>query len=250
MLSFSFNPYTWDDTKERVDSDVLSLQLKDNKNKLIKVSNLSEDIIIIIPLKPQQDFTEKLWYFTRSDDLRIHVINVKYENTLLMLDIKPQKPTVHLFAYIRFGQRPTVEDYDLNATISHNEKCVWMLSTDGKSEGQTGCSLNPLAPIKVMAKRPGKYFLGLKNYNATTNMFHKREKRSCFGGRRRKRSCIEVKDPPTNPPQSKNVSVIPVYDSTTDKNYTLKVSSGSCVYWSEKLEMWIASGCQIGRAHV
>lgn len=245
MLSFCFKPYTWDVTKERVDSDLLSLKLKGEKNEQIKISNLSEDIIIVTPLTLLQNFTEKPWYFTRSDDLRIHVNNVKYENTLLMLDIKPQNPTVHLFAYLRFGHRPTVQDYELNTTISHNEKCVWILSTHGRSEGQTVCSLSPLAPIKMMARRPGKYFLGLKNYNATTNIAHKREKTSCFGGRRRKRSCIEVKDPPSIPAQSKNVSVIPVYDSTTDQNYTLKVSSGSCVYWSEKLEMWMASGCQV-----
>ena len=41
-----------------------------------------------------------------------------------MLEIKPQDPTVHLFVYMRFGQRPTAQDYDLNATISHDEKCV------------------------------------------------------------------------------------------------------------------------------
>ncbi|PFX18868.1 Latrophilin-like protein 1 [Stylophora pistillata] len=173
-------------TKERVDTDVLSLKLKDDKNEQIKISNLSDDIIIVTPLKHQQNFKEKQWYFRRSDDLRSHVINVKYENTLLMLDMKPQNPTLHMFAFVRqrFGQRPTVQDHDLNATISHNEK----------------------------------------------------EKRSCSGGRRRKRSCIELKDPPFTPQ---------VYDSTTDQNHTLKVSSGSCVYWSEKLEMRLASGCQI-----
>ena len=46
MLSFSFNPYTWDGTKERVGSDVVTLQLKNNDSKLIKVSNLTEDIVI------------------------------------------------------------------------------------------------------------------------------------------------------------------------------------------------------------
>ena len=58
MLSISFNPYTWDGTKERVGSDVLTLQLKNNKSELIKVSNLSEDIVIFIPLKPDKDLTK------------------------------------------------------------------------------------------------------------------------------------------------------------------------------------------------
>ena len=246
MLSFSFNPYTWDSTKERVGSDVVTLQLKDNDSKLIKVSNLTEDIVIVTPLKLQKiSASEKSWYFTKNDDLRFHEINVKYENTLLMLEIKPQDPTVHLFVYMRFGQRPTTQEYDLNATISHDRKCVWMISAHDKSEGQTVCSLNPHAPIQVLAERPGKYFLGFKNYNATVNLSNKREKRSCFGGGRRKRSCIEVKDPPPTSSQSENVPVIPVYDSTTDQNYTLKVALGSCVYWSEKFDKWISSGCRV-----
>ena len=246
MFSFSFNPYTWDSTKERVGSEVVTLHLKNNDSKLIKVSNLTEDIVIVMPLKFQKiSASEKSWYFTKNDDLRFHEINVKYENTLLMLEIKPQDPTVHLFVYMRFGQRPTTQDYDLNATISHDEKCVWMLSAHEKSEGQTVCSLNPNATIQVLAERPGKYFLGLKNYNATVNLSHTREKRSCLGGRRRKRSCVEVKDPPPTPPQSENVPVMPVYDSTTDQNYTLKVTLGSCVYWSEKIEKWISSGCRV-----
>ena len=241
MLSFSFNPYTWDSTKERVGSDVVTLQLKNNDSKLIKVSNLTEDIVIVTPLKLQKiSASEKSWYFTKNDDLRFHEINVKYENTLLMLEIKPQDPTVHLFVYMRFGQRPTTQDYDLNATISHDEKCVWMLSA-----GQTVCSLNPNATIQVLAERPGKYFLGLKNYNATINLSHTREKRSCLGGRRRKRSCVEVKDPPPSPPQTEKVSVIPVYDSKTDQNFTLKVALASCVYWSEKFDKWISSGCRV-----
>ena len=241
MFSFSFNPYTWDSTKERVGSDVVTLHLKNNDSKLIKVSNLTEDIVIVMPLKLQKiSASEKSWYFTKNDDLRFHEINVKYENTLLIMEIKPQDPTVHLFVYMRFNQRPTTQDYDLNATISHDEKCVWMLSA-----GQTVCSLNPNATIQVLAERPGKYFLGLKNYNATINLSHTREKRSCLGGRRRKRSCVEVKDPPPTPPQSQNVPVMPVYDSTTDHNYTLKVTLGSCVYWSEKFEKWISSGCRV-----
>ena len=93
-----------------------------------------------------------------------------------MLEIKPQDPTVHLFVYMRFGQRPTTQDYDLNATISHDEKCVWMPSAHEKSEGQAVCSLNPNATIQVLVERPGKYFFGLKNYNATVNLSHTREK--------------------------------------------------------------------------
>ena len=92
----SFNPYTWDSTKERVDSEVLFLDLKDNKSELLEVSSLPEDIVIVIPSKPRT-MPKELWYFTTDDDLRFHEITVKYENTLIQVEVKPQEPTVHLF---------------------------------------------------------------------------------------------------------------------------------------------------------
>lgn len=245
MLLFSFNPYTWDSTKERVGSDVVTLKLKNNYSEPIKVSNLPRNIDIVTPLKLQKNSLEKSRYFTKNDEVRFHEINVKYENTTLILNMKPEDPTAHLFVYMRFGQRPTSQDHDLNATISQDKKCVWMLSAHGKSQGQTNCSFYPYAPIQVLAEHPGKYFIGVRNAKATMNLSYKRQRRSCFGERRGKRSYVEVKDPPPTPLQSKNVPVIPVYDSNTDQNYILKVALGSCVYWSEKIEKWISSGCRV-----
>ena len=250
MLSIPFIPYTWDSTKHRVSSDVLVLDLKDEKSKLIKVSNLSNDIIITIPLKPQTIFPEKLGYFTRNDDLRFHEIYVEYENTLIVFEIVPLEPNMHFFAYMRYGQRPTSKDYDLNATVSLSEKCVWKPSAHGKKKGKTDCSFSE--PIETFAERPGKYFLGVKSYNATVAKSHRREKRSCFkfGSKRQKRSCVEVKDPPPTPPRSKSVTEVPVYDSKTDQNYTLRVALGSCIYWSEEREMWITDGCKVSEANL
>ena len=250
MLSIPFTPYTWDSAKHRVNSYVLVLVLKDEKSKLIKVSNLSNDIIITIPLKPQTIFREKLEYFTKNDDLRFHEIDVEYENTLILFEIVPQEPNIHFFAYMRYGQRPTSKDYDLNATVSLNENCVWKQSAHGSKEGKTECSFNQ--PIEAFAKRPGKYFLGVQSYNATVAKSHKREKRACFefGSKRQKRSCVEVKDPPPTPPQSKSATEVPVYDSKTDQNYTLRVALGSCLYWSEEREMWITDGCQVSETNL
>ena len=84
MLSIPFNPYTWDSTKHRVNSDVLALDLKVDTRKLIKVSNLSNYVIIVTPLQNQTVSFENGQYFTQNDNLRFHVIDVTYENTLIM----------------------------------------------------------------------------------------------------------------------------------------------------------------------
>ena len=245
MLSIPFNPYTWDGTKQRVNSDVLALDLKDETRKVIKVANLSDGVKLVTPLKPQEAIPENSQYFTNNDHLRFYEIDVEYEDTLIILEITPGEPSINLFVYMRYGQRPTIKEHDLKATISSNLMCVWMLSAHGKKNSETECSFNQFSPIKTLAKRPGKYFLGVQSYNGSANNSHRRKKRSCFGNRREKRSCVEVKDAPPSPPQSKNVTVVPVYDSDTDQNYTLRVALGSCVYWSEEREMWITDGCQV-----
>ena len=244
MLSIPFNPYTWDSTKQRVKSDVLALDLKDDTRKLIKVSNLSDNVIIVTPLQNQTVSFENSRYFTQNDNLRFHVIDVEYENTLIMLEITPTEANTNLFVYLRYGQRPTTQEHDLNATVSKTEKCVWSAGTHGRKDGKTKCS-QLTSPIETLAKRPGKYFLGVQGYNRTGTNSHKREKRSCFGNRRQKRSCVEVKDPPPTPPQGENVTVVPVYDSKSDHNYTLRVAHGGCVFWSEEKEKWITEGCRV-----
>ena len=243
MLSIPFNPYTWDSTKQRVKSDVLALDLKDDSHKLIKVSNLSDNVIIVTPL--QKTRTVSFEYFTQNDNLRFHVIDVEYENSLIMLEVTPTEANTNLFVYLRYGQRPTTQEHDLNATVSKTEKCVWSPGAHGRKDGKTKCSQLTSPIIETLAKRTGKYFLGVQGYNRSGTNSHNREKRSCFGNRRQKRSCVEVKDPPPTPPQGRNVTVVPVYDSKSDHNYTLRVAHGSCVFWSEEKEKWITEGCRV-----
>ena len=285
MLSIPFNPYTWDVTRELVDSDILALDLKDDERKLIKVSGLPNDVLIVTPLKPQQISLQIPQYFTQNDNLRFHQIDVKYENTLIMVEMASTDESVTLFVYMRHSQRPTTQVYDLNATISKQETCIWWNAQE-KSFGRVKCSSNRFTavPIETVARQPGRYFLGIQSYNTSVTSLKRqkrscfgnrrqkrscfgnrrqkrscfgnsrqkrscfgnsRQKRSCFGNRRQKRSCVQVKDSPPTPPQGKNVSLVPVYDPTISRNYTMRVALGSCVFWSEKLQMWTTEGCQV-----
>ena len=137
MLSIPFNPYTWDSTKQRVNSDVLALDLKDDTRKLIKLSNLSNNVIVVTPLKPQTVSFESPQYFTQNDNLRFHKIDVEYENTLIMLEITPTEANTNLLVYLRYGQRPTTQVHDLNAAVSKSEKCVWTPGTHDRKDGKT-----------------------------------------------------------------------------------------------------------------
>ena len=246
MLSIPFNPFTWDRTRERVNSDVLTLDLKDDKRKGIELSQLSNDVLIEIhvPLKAQNNTPgTPLHFFTKKNVPRIHEVNVVYENTMMLLDISPEGATATLVMYMGFGHRPTIQEHDFNATISRHGRCIWTRTSE-TLEGKSGCSSNVLTPIHILAKKPGMYYLAVESHNNLRKP-QMRQKRSCFGLRRQKRSCVEVKSPPPTTPQSKNITVVPVYDPSTDQNYTLRVSMGSCVYWSDKRQIWIADGCNV-----
>ena len=58
------------------------------KCKLIKVSNLSNYVIIVTPLQNQTVSFENGQYYPQNDNLLFHVIDVEYENTLIMMEIK------------------------------------------------------------------------------------------------------------------------------------------------------------------
>lgn len=241
MLSIAFNPFTWDRTRERVNSYVLSLDLKDDQQKVMEISELSSDVGIEMTPKPQNYPLQKSPFFTNNNSPRFHKMKVDYENTVVQLDIAPDDALVNLVLYIRFGQRPTLKEHDLNATASSYERCIWTKMKENL-EGKNGCYSNRL--IEVLAKRPGMYYLALLSDSNITKS-QKRQKRSCFGQRRQRRACVDIKSPPPTPPQSENVSVVPVYDPSTDHNYTLRVAMGSCVYWSDTKQMWITDGCRV-----
>ncbi len=243
MLSIPFNPFTWDKTRERVDSNVLSLELKDDEQQVVGIEQLSSDVIIDIPLNDQSKPVKMSHFFTKNNSFSYHEITVDYENTVIQLDIASEDESVDLTIYITFGHRPTIKEHDFNATISSNERCIW---TKMDQHFKNGCSSNYQTPMEFLAKKPGKYYLAVVTHSNSTKP-HKRQKRSCFGQGRQRRSCVVVKRPPPTPPQSKNVSAVPVYEPSTDQNYTLKVAMGSCVYWSDVRQKWITDGCRVSQ---
>ena len=241
MLSMAFNPFTWDSTRERVNSYVISLDLKDDQQKIMEISELSSDVVIEMTLKSQNYPLQMPSYFTKHNSPRFHEVKVDYENTVIQIDIAPEDARVNLVLYIKFGQRPTIREHDLNATISSYERCVWTKMKENL-EGKNGCYSSRL--IKILAKRPGMYYLAVLSDSSITKS-QKRQTRSCFGQRRQRRACVDVKIPPRTPPKSENVSVVPIYDPSTDHNYTLRVAMGSCVFWSDTKQKWITDGCRV-----
>ena len=248
MLATRFNPFIWSSTSERVHSNVLSLELRDDKQKPIRVLP-SSDISMKIPLKNTSITSEdpSTNFFIKKNSSRFHEINVDYENTLIQLEITPADAAMNLTIFIRFGYRPTFLEHDANGTVSSTGWCIWQ-RVQGKIEWQSVCSPNRNGPIQVFAQKRGKYYVEVQRYKSIVKP-KKRQKRSCFEQGRQKRSCVEVKAPPPSSPNGENVTVIvlPQYDPSTDHNYTMRTALASCVYWSEEQQMWTTEGCQVSQ---
>lgn len=220
----SFNPFTWNQTSERVHSDVLTLQLKDDKRNTINISQLSSDICVKIPLKDTSSPEENTHLFTKDHSSRFHAIDVDYKDTFMQLEIAPEDPNIQLEVFMKFGSRPTIQEHDLNGTVSRNKWCIWRMQ--GETEAERVCAANRMNPIQFFAQKPGKYYV---------------EVRFVTSDKRRTRSGVT---PPT-PPQSKTATVVPEYDPSTDQKYSMRVALGSCVYWSDEWQTWTTEGCQV-----
>ncbi|KAK3732032.1 hypothetical protein QZH41_019129 [Actinostola sp. cb2023] len=185
LVATPHNPFSWDSTSSRVTSSVISLACMDNTGSDIDISNLKSPIVMTIPRTntSSQDPAEKKTFFKtkqrRHDALR---------------------------------DRPTVDNYDYKTKVPDVSRCQ-------AGQSSNSCSRDPYVniPGSVFSNK-GTYVIGLLYQESeTTEPQARRVRRSCGGTGRQKRSCVEIRDPPTTPPP-KNVTMIPVYDPARDLN--------------------------------
>ena len=126
--SMPFNPYVWDSSgsSNRIGSDVIGLDFKDSYGNPIDTSNFTSDIEIGIPRKPREGPKNLTKFFlnpTSNDTLITHKFLVKYDNSAFHLRIKPSQEK-KLVYYIRYGQRPTLEEHDYRRIVPDFRSCI------------------------------------------------------------------------------------------------------------------------------
>ena len=241
MTLIPLNPYTWHASAKRVRSHVVNVTLATNDTHALNVSNLNSSIDIRIPVKPQDGDLPKQLFYKKPGILGYHYFDVEFPETLVDVKIPIQRESTKILAYVKYGQRPTVTDFDFNVTLPDFSSCTTNSSADLFSH--TDCSDHPYTVVKRVFDKPGRYYIGVSIYKL--NITTVRVRRSCLKGRRKKRSCIEVKAPPLDPSSGEFVDVIPERDEKVDENYTLTMNQGSCVYWLETNETWTTEGCVV-----
>ena len=240
MKSADFNPFSWDNSSKKVQSSVISLELQTENATRLNVSNLDDYIEIVIPIStpPSNTSNGSEHYFLKPNKLTVRRYYADLADVPVSIRLGVAKEETLVKMFVKFGSRPTTEDSDFNFTLKLTSKCGNVI----KSEAKETLCIPEEKIITVLPTGPNYIYIGLlleESKNASKNS---REKRSCFGHGRQRRSCVGVKDPP---PKGILQTIVPQYDPQTDVNYTLTITQSSCLYWSEEEEKWTSDGCKV-----
>ena len=142
--------------------------------------------------------------------------------------------------FVRYGQRPTVTEYDATKKIPDES---WCSLISQNSHGNCSGEAYDMVLLHEVINKPGPYFIGVL-YEENNEGPQRRKKRSCFGQGRQRRSCVEFKEPP----KPENITVKPVFDPRTDRNYTMSVQEEACLFWDSIEERWLSRGCRVRKS--
>lgn len=247
MTAFTYNPFTWDNSSEAIQSSVTSLELESGIGKKINVSNLEEDIVIVIPLpnavsNDADASTVTEHSFLKPSKLSFRSYQAQLKNVPVTFEITVEKPNVVLDFFVKSGTRPTIEESDFKITLTFNSTCKNQTTDKLMNEPSSSCVVKN--EFSVVPSNPGILYVGLLYMGAKNSSEHSRKRRSCFGHGRQRRSCVGVKDPPL---QGIFVKEVSQYEPTKDLNYTIRITQSGCLYWSELLDKWTSDGCKVRR---
>ena len=243
MTAVKINPYTWNNSSKAIQSNVIGLELQ-NGNRKINVSNLDDDIVMVIPISsPAEQNTNTSspteHSFLKPDKMSIRSYNAQLADVPVSINMAVVEKGLFLVkVFVKFGSRPTIDSFDHNFTNPFKSSCgnhtSGMQNLSSCLPDETSMTLVPpsAGPLYV-----GILLVGNKNSNENP-----RQKRSCFGHGRQKRACVGFKDPP---PKGVTRTVIPQYDPSTVVNYTMAITQSSCLYWSEEKDKWESEGCKV-----
>ena len=171
--------------------------------------------------------------FLQPGKLRYHTFVIPTENHFVSLRIATVGDR-QLAVYFGRDFKPTVSNYTFVINLPDVSSCY-----GNNSHRLSNCS-DDIHALKLNGYAPGLYYVGIILVPPAA-----RFRRSCSrNGRRTKRFCVQVKDPPTTPPPTPRIITMR-YNATTDVIYTFSVKIGACLFWSEQEERWSSKGCQV-----
>ena len=273
IVVFKMNPFTWHKSSSAVKSWVVDVVLQASNKTNLKITGLEDPIQLYLPQNPALTSPEAVenntsYYFVKPsyeiDEpklIQYHKMNMPHDRAVAFVSIKP-KISASIRVYVAFADYPTPRENNFTTILPDFSTC--QSSSDGG--GGMQCKADPFTFSFTSSDtgNVGTHYIGIHYFiertnrgdaslaNATGNdgssskgLTEDRRRRSCGGSTgRQRRSCIGVKDPPP-PPTLPPMVLKSHYNASTDLNYTLVVTVGSCLYWSEEHESWTDDGCEV-----
>ena len=229
MVTTDFTPFSWDPLGSRVTTAVSSLELRNSSGQFLNTTELTAPISI--RLQNLQKFTNASQsHFVGANRTVFYKVNVNQSGMSLMLEIRPESNETKFLVTVKYGERSSVSNSDLNLTIPDLSSC------DKIPDGYVNCSRDPYKVFVnqkfVESKGPGYYFISL---TAVSRISEISRVRRCS-----KESCVQYKEPPT-----KGASFIVPQYWEGDENYTIQVMPAACLYWNAEISQWTSDGCKV-----
>ena len=214
---------------------VSSLELKNSTGHLLDMTTLESPISIKLPFTRDLTNSSQSHYIGANNTV-FYKINVTQSGMALLLKVRPENNSTEFLVSVKYGQRPSVGDSDLDTTVPKFLSCARL------SSGDVNCSRDPYLVFisNELVSQTGYYFIGIK---IKPKIGSRRGR--CSGEGRSKRSCVQYKEAPaTDAPNIAQSIQAPKY-SKGDVIYTMRVLPAACLYWSTALSRWTFEGCQV-----
>ena len=106
MQAVDFNPFTWDNSSKKIKSRVTSLELKSNSAEKINVSNLDNDIEILIPISspPQNSINGTQLSFLKPNQISVRSYYAELAHVPVSLKLSMAKAGIQINLFIKFGK--------------------------------------------------------------------------------------------------------------------------------------------------
>ncbi|XP_078351531.1 uncharacterized protein LOC144636245 [Oculina patagonica] len=126
MMTTAFNPFNWDSDNSSgiVRSSVCSLELSQDGTGTMNVSDLENDIEITIPINSDEsESTEPENSFLKPYEMTVRSYYAELGKVPVSLSLSGLDKDAVVEVFIKFGSRPTVEDFDQNFTVALSVTC-------------------------------------------------------------------------------------------------------------------------------
>ena len=218
MWSTPFNPFTWDQSSQRVTTHVASLDVRNGREELIPMSGLSPGVTILLPLNRQTSHHPANNSLGTPGMLRHHNIHVQQGESMVKISIVPRDNHATI-SYLKIL---------LPGEISPTFECK-RVRGKWRERGRITCKGNNNVSISFTAFTPGNYILDIE-FGVKQN--DNKQEKGKGKEDQDEENCIEIKEPPSRL----------INENVT---YTYTVSESTCLFWELDEFKWKTAGCKV-----